>query len=226
MTSGSRWRSPADGELTWFRPPAGLLPARPNPHELLDAQAFAFGASRALESLYFPMSEIRARLIDGELHLTVAPSGTASRDLELHKKNMRDSALRFSRGVRAAWQRVRPQVEEYSAFFEAFDPGKSDLFRLKRVRANQWFAPMRAVVAPTALLLYEGIGQTPREDALAAVAEVRHEVIDRGRALFYQALDRAGPSQATPPNEPLPTGDPSGPQMFLIPEILALLADK
>ncbi len=212
------WRPAADDDLAWFQAPQGALPPRPH---WLEVQAFAFGTSRALQSLYFPLAEIRGRLIDGQVYLAVAPSGIAAKDPAAHRKNMVDSALRFTRDVAAAWQRIRAEVEEYSAFMAAFSG--DDVFRLKRVRANQWFAPMRAVIAPTALLLYEGLGQTPREAALAAVDEVRREVQDRGAKLFVDALSRAQvavASDAPPPR----IGVPDGPEMFLIREMLGLLS--
>jgi hypothetical protein len=212
------WRPRRDDELTWFPAPHGALPPRPHPFEV---QAFAFGLSRALESLYFPMSEVRGRLADGRVYLAVAPSGTALKDLAAHGKNRRDSALRFSHDIAAAWQRIRAEVEEYSAYMASFD-GR-DVFRLKRVRANQWFAPLRAVVAPAALLLYDGLGQTPRGDALVAVDEVRREVVERGARLFSEGLSRAGVA-GEPSRLPDSIGRPDGPEMFLIDEILGLLA--
>jgi hypothetical protein len=195
------WRPPADEQLAWFRPDS-VLPARPSLVEFrMSVAAFVFGVSRALESLYFPLHELRAKLFAGELYLAAVPSAIAERDLEAHRRRMCDSALRFTRDLRAAWQRTRPEVEEYTRFFEGFHG--DDLFRLRRVRANQWFAGVRAVVAPVALLLYEGIGQTPREDALAVLAEAREAVVEQGGAAFEAALARAdfgdsGPSTPAP----------------------------
>ncbi len=196
--SEASWRPPADEELTWFRGPA-FLPARPRPLELaLAVGAFVFGVSRALESLYFPTSELRGRLFDGELYLSAAPSALAERDLAAQHRRIRDNSLRFVDDVPGAWRRVQPQVAEYTAFFEGFasqseSPARlaEQLARLKRVRANQWFAPVRAVVAPAALL-GQGLGRTPREAALQALAEVRTGVIQQGEAAFSAALLRLG----------------------------------
>ena len=201
MTSPARskatWAPPSDDELTWFRP-GGVQPARPRPLEhTLYAQAFVFGLSRALESLYFPLYEVRARLFDGELYLAAVPSAMAEDDLEAQLHRLRDSAIRFSRDIRAFWERaIRAEVEEYNERMSAFAAADAedaqiadDLPRLKRVRANQWFAPIRAVIAP-AVLLEQGVGQTPRHEAMAAVEEVRELVTRRGSAVFDAALTR------------------------------------
>lgn len=195
------WSPPTDDELTWFRPPPGLFPAQPRPLEYtLAVQAFVFGLSRALESLYFPLYEVRARLFDRELYLAAAPSAMAEADLDAQLQRLRDSALRFSRDIRAAWERtIRAEVEEYNERFAAFAPADADavdianqLPGLKRVRANQWFAPIRAVIAPTVLLLEQGVGQTPPDVAMAVVAEVRDIVVGRGTAEFESAVSRFG----------------------------------
>lgn len=197
--SAPTWAPPDDDELTWFRP-GGVLPARPRPLEhTLHAQAFVFGLSRALESLYFPLYEVRARLFGGELYLASVPSAMAEHDLEAQLHRLRDSAIRFSRDIRAFWERaVRAEVEEYNERMAAFAAADvkdaeiaDDLPRLKRVRANQWFAPIRAVIAP-AVLLEQGVGQTPRDEAVAAVEEVRELVTRQGGAAFDAALARVG----------------------------------
>jgi hypothetical protein len=191
------WAPLADDELTWFRPGAAL-PARPTPLEFtLHVEAFVFGLSRALESLYFPLYEVRARLFDGELYLAASPSAMAEGNLEAQLQRLRDSAIRFSRDIRSFWERtVRAEVLEYNERMSAFAPDSAtdaevadELPRLQRVRANQWFAPIRAVIAP-AVLLEQGVGQTPRDEALAVVEEVRELVVRQGSMIFEAALER------------------------------------
>jgi hypothetical protein len=234
----SPWRPASDQELTWFRPPAGLLPARLTPADLaVTVPAFSFGISRALESLYFPLYELRAALFDGVLYLAAAPSEFAERDLAAQKRRLRDSALRFSRDIAAAWQRVRPEVEEYTQFFEAFDPsaiGPDAAARLRRVRANQWFASTRAVFAPAVLLREEDIGHTPPEVAARIVAEARTAVVNRGTAAFEAALKRLTPelpaveaTQPAGPNSPERIGPAlaaGAPRMYMIQPLLNLIA--
>jgi hypothetical protein len=63
--------------------------------------------------------------------------------------------------------------------------------RLRRVRANQWFAPTRAVVCPTALL-QGGVGQGKLDEALQAIDEMRQVVIRDGAQVFDEAVERIG----------------------------------
>lgn len=233
MSERSAWRPPTDDELSWFRAPAGLLPEAPSKGDLeVTAPAFAFGISRAMESLYFPIYEVRAKLFDGVLYLAVAPSEFAERDLEAQKRRMRDSGLRFSRDIGAAWQRVRPEIEEHTAFFERFDPADAEAAaRLRRVRANQWFASTRAVFAPAVLLREEGTGQTPPEVAAQVVAEAREAVLERGTKAFGKALARLGlgdaPVGVTAPNAAETIGralPADAPRMYMIRPLLALIA--
>jgi len=163
----------------------------------LTIQAFLYGVTHALESLRFPLYELRARLIDGQLYLASVPSAMAERDLEIRLQSMRDSTLRFSRNIGVAWRReVRQEVEGYNERMDTFPPAEvpltelsEELFTLKRVRANQWFASVRAVIAPFALLL-EGIGESPPDDALAVVQDMRELVVDRGTVAFNAAVGR------------------------------------
>jgi len=196
-TTSVAWRPPSDEELTWF-PARGRLTTRPRPLEYtLTVQAFLYGVTHALESLRFPLYELRARLIDGQLYLASVPSGMAERDLETRMRSMRDSTLRFSRNIGAAWRReVRAEVAGYNDRMAAFPPTAAalpelaeELFTLKRLRANQWFASVRAVIAPFALLL-EGIGESAPEDALAVFEDMRTLVIDQGTAAFDGAVQR------------------------------------
>jgi hypothetical protein len=191
------WAPPPDDELSWFRV-GGILPARPRPLEYtLGVQAFTYGVAHALESLNCPLYDVRSRLFDGQLYLAAVPSAMAERDLERRMMRMRDATLRFSRNIRAPWEReIRREVQEYNERMAAFPPRgattaeiAAGLFAFKRVRANQWFAPTRAVIAPTAML-QAGIGDTPLEDAMAVVQEVRDLVVDQGTAIFDAAIEQ------------------------------------
>lgn len=196
---GTPWAPPPDDELTWFRP-SGRLAARPR---LLDftfeIDAFAFGISRALESLYFPFYELRARLVEGEIYFASVPSPYAERDIDTTMQRIRDSGLRFTRSIRRTWDRpIRGQVEEYNDRMAAFplpDASGADvavgLRRLKRTRANQWFAATRAVFAPRELL-EQGVGETPADEAMAVVHEALTLVRDRGTEILDRALLRVG----------------------------------
>lgn len=193
---GATWKPATDEELTWFQP-GGRFPTRPRPLDFtLEIQAFAFGFSRALESLYFPLYELRARRIDGVLYFGTAPSALAEEDLEADLRRLRDSALRFTGNIRGAWeQAIRREVAEYTDRFAAFPPEEAaghevaeGLRTLQRVRANQWFAPTRAVFAPAALL-QEGIGQTPSEEAAAVVKEAP-DLVDQGSDALRKAIAR------------------------------------
>jgi len=195
----ARWRPPTDEELTWFKP-GGQLPTRPTRLEYtFQVGAFAFGVSRALESLYFPLYEIRSRLIEGELYLAAVPSALAESDLDAQLGRMRDSGLRFTRGVRGSWERaIKREVEEYNDRMAGFAPaGASDhevaegLTALRRTRANQWFAATRAVFAPT-VMLRRGIGETPVAEAEEVSREALEVIQQKGGDLLDEAVDRLG----------------------------------
>jgi hypothetical protein len=193
------WQPPADEELSCFKP-GGQLPARPTTLEFeVPIYAFVFGISRALESLYFPMYEIRARLIDGELYLASVPSAMAERELDAQLGRLRDSGLRFTRGVRAIWERaIKKEVEEYNERMAGFAPSSASdrevadgLAPLRRTRANQWFAATRAIFAPT-VMLQHGLGETPVEEALEVSREALGAVRHRGTDLMTGAVLRVG----------------------------------
>lgn len=193
------WAPPPDDELTWFRP-GGRLAAPPRPLEFaFEIDAFAFGISRALESLYFPFYELRARLVEGQIYFASVPSPYAERDIDTTMQRIRDSGLRFTRSIRRTWDRpIRGEVEEYNDRMAAFpQPDASGaevaagLRRLKRTRANQWFAATRAVFAP-AELLKQGVGETPADEALAVVQEALTLVRERGTEVLDGALFRIG----------------------------------
>jgi hypothetical protein len=191
------WAPPPDDELTWLRY-EGVLPSRPRPLELsLVVEAFRYGLGHALDSLNFPLHSVRARLFDGQLYLAPVPSAMAEGDLDRRMRRMRDATLRFSRNIRASWERsIRQEVEEYNERLAAFAPADATpteiaegLFGFKRLRANQWFAPIRAVIAPAAMS-QAGIGETPPDDAVPVVQEVRDLVITQGTARFDAAIGR------------------------------------
>jgi len=196
---GAPWAPPRDDALTWFKP-GGSLPSAPTPLEFTFAvEAFAFGVSRALESLYFPLYEVRARLLDGELYLASVPSAMAERDLPAQLSRMRDSALRFTRSVRGSWERlIKREVAEYNdrlAQFAPADAGDREvaaaILPLRRTRANQWFAATRAVFAPT-VMLQAGLGPGDAGEARAVCIEARALIHDRGTPLVRAALERVG----------------------------------
>jgi hypothetical protein len=160
--------------------------------------AFTYGLTHALESQYFPLYEVRSRSIDGQLYLAVVPSGLADRDIEARIRNVSERTIRF-RDILGGWQRdIRPQVQEDLERMAAFPPpGVSGeplheaWLRFRRVRANQWFAPIRAVVCPTAFLK-TGLSDARSGEALQAVEEVRDVVIREGTRVFDAAIERVG----------------------------------
>jgi len=159
--------------------------------------AFTFGLTHSLVSLYFPLYEVRHRLVDGHLYLATVPSPMAQRNLTAQMRRVRDSSLRFSRNIRAGWEpSARREVEECNERMAAFPPaGATDaevadtLPWLRRTRGNQWFISIRAVIAPTAML-QTGVGETPIAEALAVVQEMRHLVVGRGTAELDAAVGR------------------------------------
>ena len=191
------WKPPPDDELTWFRPNS-VVPEQPRPLDAtLAVAAFAFGLTHSLVSLYFPLYEVRHRLIDGHLYLATVPSPMAQRNLTAQMRRVRDSSLRFSRNIRAGWEpAARREVEGYNERMAAFPAsGATDLEvadalpRLRRTRGNQWFISIRAVIAPTAML-QTGVGETPMAEALAVVQEMRDLVVGRGTAELRAAVGR------------------------------------
>lgn len=192
------WRPATDEQLTWFKV-GGPLPTHPKPLEFTcGVHAFAYGFTRALESLYFPFYEIRPRSIDGELYFAVVPSGLADRDIEERIRHVTERTIRF-RDVLAVWKRdIQPEVQELLQQMAGFPPpGVSGeqlheaWFRFRRVRALQWFAPIRAVICPAALLNV-GIGEAPAAEAQEAVEGVREVVVRQGTEVFNAAIERLG----------------------------------
>jgi hypothetical protein len=197
--TATTWQPPSDDELTWFKP-GGRLPTHPTPLQYsFHIQAFTFGLSRALESLYLPLYEVRPRLINGELYLASVPSEMAERELDEQLGRMRDSGIRFTRSVRGIWERlIKKETEEYNDRITAFaPPSASDrevadtLLQLRRARANQWFAASRAIFAPT-VMLQHGIGGSSIDEAMAVSEEALALIGLRGGELIDAALHRVG----------------------------------
>ena len=210
------WIPAADEELTWFRP-AGAFPATPGPLErTLELHARAFGLTRALSSLNFPLYELRIRVAGGNLQLAVVPSGMAERDMDAQFRRLADASVRFTRNIRGPWEstmRSRPVREEVISYndwmAEAVPAGGSpaDLVdgmrRLQRVRGMQWYTAVRAVFGPAAMLQRQ-IGDAPGGDAAESerqtaqmadsfdVVDEARELLGRGGALLEAAAGRAG----------------------------------
>jgi hypothetical protein len=112
---------------------------------------------------------------------------------------MRDSGLRFTRNIRATWERaIKGEVEEYNDAMAAFPPAgispselADQLSQLRRTRGNQWFAATRAVFGPIAMLEHED-SEPISEDAWVVVDEALALIRDRGTELLTGALNRVG----------------------------------
>ena len=199
MTAGSvPWRPSPDEELTWFRVDRGL-PLRPLPLEYTcEIAAFTWGLTQALTESYWPLYQVRSRLLDGQLYLAVVPSLHAERDLENRMNLMREYALRYTRDIRAGWERAGSrEVAEYSSRMTGFPPVESSrgelaeaFFHLKRARGDQWCAALRVVFCPAALVKL-GFGTTAPDEAMSVVGEARQEIQRGGRELAA-ALERTG----------------------------------
>ena len=208
------WSPPHDDELTWF-PAKGKLPLTPSPLEYtVEVDAFFFGLTRALESLEFPLTEVRSRLVDGRLYVAVAPSADAEKDTRRRLQSVRDLSLRYTRDIRGFWQQqVQPKIEGYNRWMAEFvsQSGSSQelaeqVRQLRWVLGNQWFNIFRPVVAPTALMqswANEAIQQKGRdsEEAQTAVraakdaATVTKEAlgaVERGKTILLSALREVG----------------------------------
>ncbi|MGB7947829.1 MAG: hypothetical protein WCH75_09125 [Candidatus Binatia bacterium] len=195
------WSPPKDEELTWFRD--GKLLPTPRPLEYtLEVYALVFGLTYALESLEFPLYALRSRLHNGRLYLAVVPSAMAERNLSHRMQSIRDQSFRFTRNVYGAWERqVKPEVEGYNRWFEetaSFRGPVSEFAerfcKLRRVRGDQWYATIRGVVAPTAML-HAGIVDSPSDavvKAETALGEALEVVKERGGTLVYQVLGDVG----------------------------------
>jgi len=208
------WSPPRDDELTWFAP-KGKLPLTPRPLEYtVEVYAFFFGITRALESLEFPLTEVRSRLVDGRLYVAVAPSADAEKDMRRRLQSVRDLSLRYTRDIGGFWQQqVQPKIEGYNRWMAEFvsQSGSSQelaeqVRQLRWVLGNQWFNIFRPVIAPTALMqswANEAIQQKGRnsEDAKSAVraaenaATVTKEAlgaVEHGKTILLSALREVG----------------------------------
>lgn len=208
------WSPPRDDELTWFAP-KGKLTLTPGPLEYtVEVDALFFGLTTALESLEFPLTEVRSRLVDGRLYVAVAPSADAEKDMRRRLQSVRDLSLRYSRNIRGFWQQqVQPKIEGYNRWMAELvsQSGSSkelaeQVRQLRWVRGNQWFNIFRPVVAPTALMQLwanEAIQQKGRdsedtksavqaaEDA-AAVTKEALGAVEEGKTILLSALREVG----------------------------------
>lgn len=202
------WAPASDEELTWFRP-GGIFPSRPQSLEYsLEIYGLTFGLTHALVSLNFPLYEVRSQLFDGELYLATVPSGLWERDPKGKERLLWDSSLRFTRNIRGPWERdIRNEVLGYSSWMsEAMkDHGDPDaaLKRLRRIRGTQWYALMRAVVGPVAMLqsrVRELPADSPDRSSAATIAQDGAAVLreglglvrEEGRTLLNGVVERVG----------------------------------
>ena len=202
--SPNRWAPPSDDRLTWFRPAAYFAEA-PGPLEhTLEVHARAFGLTRALQSLNFPVFEFRTRLVNGKLYYAPVPSALAERDLQGQWRRLRDASLRFMRSIPKGWERaIGPEVDGHNRWIEEMaDPALSAeqlaerVPQLRRERGNQWYTAVRGVFGPAALFEYRlGQGEAAEEDApeVRAIAQTAHDAVAvRGGDLMTAALERIG----------------------------------
>ena len=200
----SRWAPPTDDRLTWFRPAAFFAEA-PGPLEhTLEVHARAFGLTRALQSLNFPVFEFRTQLVDGRLYYAPVPSALAERDLEGQWRRLRDASLRFMRSIPRGWERaIQPEVDGYNRWLEEMagpavtaEQMAERVLQLRRVRGNQWYTAVRGVFGPAALFEHRlAQGEVPEEDApgvRVAVQAAYDAVAVRGGELMTAALERVG----------------------------------
>jgi hypothetical protein len=196
-TPAEPWSPPRDDDLTWFREKNHFPAPRPLEYTL-EVHALVFGLTYALESLEFPLYEFRSRLHNGRLYLAAVPSAMAERDLQHRMQGIRDQSLRFTRNVSGAWERqIKPEIERYNRWIEetgnfgGFSTELAERFRqLRRVRGNQWYAMIRGVIAPTAMLQRRMVPSSPEASLHAenAVSDGLTMVAQRGGALMHIAL--------------------------------------
>ncbi len=209
-TGNVPWSPPRDDQLTWF-PAKENLPLTPSPLEYtVEVNALFFGLTRALESLEFPLTEVRPRLVEGHLYIAVAPSADAEKDMDRRLQRVVDLSLRYTRDIQGSWhQQVRPKIEDYNRWItecvcESQSPNElaEQVRQLRWVRGNQWFNIFRPVVAPTALMQQwaseagKNKGSDSKESSSAVkaatdAATVTREAIgtvEHGRILLLSAL--------------------------------------
>ena len=200
----NRWAPPTDDRLTWFRPAAFFAEA-PGPLEhTLEVHARAFGLTRALQSLNFPVFEFRTQLVNGALYYAPVPSALAERDLDGQWRRLRDASLRFMRSISRGWERlIQPEVDGYNQWIEEMagpavtaEQMAEQVLQLRRVRGNQWYTAVRGVFGPGALFEHRlARGEVPEKDAPevnAVVQAARDAVAVRGGDLMTAALERIG----------------------------------
>ncbi len=203
-TTQNRWAPPTDDRLTWFRPAAFFAEA-PGPLEhTLEVHARAFGLTRALQSLNFPVFEFRTQLVNGALYYAPVPSALAERDLDGQWRRLRDASLRFMRSIPRGWERlIQPEVDGYNQWIEEMagpavtaEQMAEQVLQLRRVRGNQWYTAVRGVFGPGALFEHRlALGEVPEKDAPevnAVVQAARDAVAGRGGELMTAALERIG----------------------------------
>ena len=213
-TGNVPWSPPRDDELTWF-PAKGKLPLTPSPLEFtVEVDALFFGLTRALESLEFPLTEVRPRLVDGRLYIAVAPSADAEKDMGRRLQRVVDLSLRYTRDIQGSWhQQVQPKIEDYNRWMAEFvcesrSPKElaESVRQLRWVRGNQWFNIFRPLVAPTALMQHwaSEAGKNKRSDskeyssavtaATVAATATREAIgaVEHGKILLLSALQKVG----------------------------------
>jgi len=217
--SSAPWQPPRDEDLTWFSAPEKLAVNRRPLEFTLEVDAFCFGITRAMESLEFPLTEVRPRLVDGHLFLAVAPSAQAERDITRRLRNIQDLTLRYTKDIKGFWEaQVKPKIEEYNRWMAEFATAARSpvelaeaVRQLRRVRGNQWFNVCRPALAPAAIIqrrLEEAHRQKGRKsaeiNALEQAAEdgtgVAREamgLVDRGRIVLFSSLGQVGTRLAT-----------------------------
>ena len=196
------WMPLADDQLSWFRADQKLF-LLPRPLDYtLEVHALVFGLSYALESIEFPLYQLRSRLINGRVYLAAVPSAMAENNLAQRLKNIHAQSARFTRNIQRAWERqIKPELERYHRWFEEagnFTGSSSELSelvrRLRRARGNQWFAALRGILAPTVLLQQnvDEFGAAIVETAQQLTREAVASVAERGGELVALALMKAG----------------------------------
>jgi hypothetical protein len=190
------WAPAADDELSWL-PIKGRLPLFPRPLEYtIEVEAFGFGVTRALESLEFPLTEVRSRLLDGQIYLAIAPTANAEQNAPQRLRRIWDLNLRYTKNIRDHWhQQVQPKVDGYNRWMAEFIPPDctakelaEQVRQLRWVRANQWFNIVRPVVAPTALVQRRANETVKERGHNSTEAQSWIRAADDGLAVTKEAL--------------------------------------
>jgi len=180
--------------------PGPALPAFPSALEYTgEVAAFVFGMTRALESLDFPLYELRSKLVDGRLYLASVPSVRAEADLERKLQRVHDSSLRYTQDIRRGWERgPKQEAESYNQEIAQFGASQESGLELAeamrpllRTRGNAWFVAFRSALAPAAMLAAEAQGRLP-QTAADVVRDTLAVVQRDGSAAFSGACERLG----------------------------------